>query len=246
MRTSSLLASLIVLAGCAAGPKPEGAHPRPESVGTVLLRIAPDNLDGARLAAMAEQVGRNLNAWGYAVTSDAEPGYSHVMEARVGAVEKKSTPTGFSFGIGNSDPRAVDFQKAEVLPVTCELRSATRPKETASLYMGFVAGEKFRDPALLVNHIGTVCFNLLDDLKVPRRKKTAVENSVSPSSWVPEVRIEVREKPAAGPTEVPASPVQPEASPPVQTETRDGEGRKQVIIHNQGAPVILEFGYERK
>jgi hypothetical protein len=32
----------------------------------------------------------------------------------------------------------------------------------------------------------------------------------------------------------------------IQTETREtgSESRKQIIIHNRGAPVILEFGYE--
>jgi len=28
--------------------------------------------------------------------------------------------------------------------------------------------------------------------------------------------------------------------------SKEGETRKQMIIHNQGSPIILEFGYERK
>jgi hypothetical protein len=37
-------------------------------------------------------------------------------------------------------------------------------------------------------------------------------------------------------------------TPPVTMETRmdQAEGRKQMVIHNRGSPIIPEFGYERK
>jgi hypothetical protein len=31
-----------------------------------------------------------------------------------------------------------------------------------------------------------------------------------------------------------------------ETQTNKEDGRKQMIIHNGGSPIILEFGYERK
>jgi hypothetical protein len=275
---------LLFAAGCAPGLASKGTRPDPASVGKILLRITPDDLEGPATSLdpepLAERVAANLRTWGYDVVAEGEANdYSHIMEARVGKIAHKSTPTGFSFDFGNSDPRALEFQKADVLPVDCVLRSAKHPGERASMYMDFVAAGILKDPSrvrtdpavadIYVNHMGTVCFNLLDDLKLPRRKPA--ETAQGSPAWIPEVRIEVREKPVAGPSpaavpsshrappapaRVPASapaPSEPAATEPetaeaptVQTETRTGEGRKQIIIHNQGAPVILEFGYERK
>jgi hypothetical protein len=311
-----------VMAGCSLGPEPTGVRPDPAAVRKIGFRIAPDHLGSAGepplIDGMAEQVAKNLGTWGYpieAVGAKEGEGYSHVMEAKVGAITHKSTPTGFSFTMGNSDPRALDFQKADALPVDCELRTVGRPKDKASLYMDFVAGEKLKnaddaaksDPAIVgtyVEHIATVCFNLLEDLNVrkaqpkPKPGETAATGTLP--VWMPEVRIEVRDKPAedglavpapapakapAAPAVAPAAvpvvapraapassapaamkapvsskpaaspaptaapaPAQPAETPAVTTETRTNqeEGRKQMIIHNQGSPIILEFGYERK
>jgi hypothetical protein len=282
MRIPFLIVSFSLLAGCSIGLKPQGTPLRPESVGEILFRVAPDNLDEEQTAAMAERISMNLSSWGYPVEpgldESGETGATHEMEARVGRIENKSTPTGFSFSIGNSDPRALDFQKADVLPVTCTLKSTARSSETVSLFMDFIADEKIKnpnriksDPALLEtyeNHIGTVCFNLLDKLKVPRKKAAS---STSTSTWMPEIRIEVTEKPAksesgASTGALPVLPVEtdrptnpdarnsedgqsnPPEEPPVTTETNTDteEGRKRIIIHNRGNPVILDFGFERK
>jgi hypothetical protein len=289
-----MLGLLLLVAGCA-GLEPGGTRPDPASIRKILFRFAPENLEAlpaARRKEMAERVSRNLGTWGYAVEADESgSGYSHVMEATIGRVALRSTPAGFSFTMGNSDPRAMDFQKADVLPVDCVLYPAGRPKDKASLYMDFIAGGKLKDPArsrsdpavaeTFVNHAATVCFNLLDDLKVRRARPAPAAatgtESASGSTWFPEVRIEVREKaptppagtsspaPAGGPVSVPRPPKtgpaalgeppapapQPESepeTPPVsaETSTDPGSGRKEMIIHNQGNPIILEFGYERK
>lgn len=304
-RISFVLSLALASSGCSLGPGPKGFRPDPASIRTIGFHVSPDNLSGAgseRLASMAERVAKNLGTWGYRIEADPEEsgtGYSHVMEGKIGEVSHKSTPTGFSFSMGNSDPRALDFQKADVIPVDCVLHAPGRPKEKASLYMDFVATEKLKtaaksDPALIdayVEHIATVCFNLLEDLKVPRvQAKSGEASSSSTPSWMPEVRVEIRDKPAnplsvpaAAPAVAPAvttspaaqdsapaaatppplkagAPPQPQApataaepptapqAPPVTTETRmnQEEGRKQMIIHNQGSPIILEFGYERK
>jgi len=260
LRSFWLAALLLATAGCAPGLESKGTRPDPASIRKILLRIAAD-IPGAPspsgLHGMAERVSKNLGSWGYPVIAeDGESGYSHIMEARIGEITFKSTPTGLSFTIGNSDPRALNFQKADVLPVDCVLYPAAHPENRASLYMDFVAGEKLKvkgDPAAMdiyVNHVATVCFNLLDDLKVPRRKPAESAAGGSPA-WIPEVRIEVVDKPAgktaassANSAPMPASTAT--ETPPISTETRSGEGRKQIVIHNQGAPVILDFGYERK
>lgn len=288
------LSLLALLSGCA-GVEPMGVRPDPASIKKILFRFEPDTVPAARQKDMAERVSKNLGTWGYPVTAEGQGGdYTHIMEAKIGEVSFKSTPKGFSFTVGNSDPRAMDFQKADVLPVDCVLYPVGHAKDKASLYMDFMADDKVKSGSkskpdsavegVYVNHAATVCFNLLEDLKVQRGKPAPTvagalggTDGSSGDTWFPEVRIEVREKPAAGaaqpaavtaPAEVPAvapvaakpslkatpdsaAPPTEEAAteaPPVSTETRPGkeEGRKQMIIHNQGSPIILEFGYERK
>ena len=247
--------------------EPIGVRPNPASVGKIGFRFAADSTGFPAMSAQrrdwAARVSRNLGGWGYPVEA-GEGDYSHILEARIGKIEHKSTPTGLSFSVGNSDPRAPEFQKADVLPVDCVLYPTARPKEVAHMYMDFVAGSDATAPENLVNHAATVCFNLLGELKLARAQAPAgTAGTTGSPSWMPEVRIEVVEKPAPGSKPVvPAAPVAPpdaasrsgtpvaqppaEAAPSVRTESRTGEGRKQIIIHNQGAPVILEFGYERK
>jgi hypothetical protein len=279
MRWLYLPCCAALLAGCALGQKPQGAPLEPDSVGTILLRIPAENLGGAGAVdtrELAGKIAKNLAGWGYAISAEAADGHSHVMEARVGGIEKKGTPTGFSFSVGNSDPRALDFQRAEIVTVTCTLAAARQPREHAYLKEEFLADEVLKhggraknDPALFkvyVDHIGTACFNLLTELKVKRDKPAPAASPGSPaseSSWFPEVRIEVREKPVSpspvagpapsatapsptAPDQAPAPAGAPPETPPVRTETQESEGRKQMIIHNQGHPIILEFGYERK
>ena len=54
--------------------------------------------------------------------------------------------------------------------------------------------------------------------------------------WMPEIRVDIENDTALVKT------------PPSATEeNRDKiEPRKRMIIHNQGSPVILQFGHERK
>jgi hypothetical protein len=271
MQSKSLLRLFpfcLLLAACTSGQESIGIRPNPASVSKIGFRFAEDfsaaEITSSQRNEMAARIGLNLGGWGYPVSA-GEGDYSHILEARVGQIEHKSTPTGFSFSVGNSDPRAAEFQQADVLPIDCVLYPAGRPKATARMYMDFMAGYEAAPLDVLVNHVGTVCFNLLSELKIPRIQAApaGITGSTSLPSWMPEVRIEVVEKPAPGEPVAPAansSPVpksdekstpskvqsnaEPESS--IQTESRTGEGRKQIIIHNQGAPVILEFGYERK
>jgi hypothetical protein len=181
------------------------------------------------------------------------------MTADIGNVEHGSTPAGFSFSMGNSDPRALDFQKADVLPITCRLSSVEDDAQSAELNMGFadsaVTGAN-PDVKALSDHVSTVCFNLLQEIKWPVKTSSADTKSVNPS-WMPEIRIETETEGGASPilpipaeTAAPKSEsLQPEAEPAEpKAVTREitKEGRKVYIIHNQGNPVIFKFGHERK
>jgi hypothetical protein len=268
MRLFGLACAVSAALGCSLGAKPQGTPFKPGSITKILLRIPPANLAAgavARPEELAARIGKNLGGWGYPVATDAAGAYSHVMEAAVSGVEKKSTPPGFSFSAGNSDPRAMDFQRADVVTVTCTLR----PKgggDQAYLKEEFVAERLFKsekspknDSALFeayVDHIGTACFNLLSELKVKRNPPASSQSA----AWFPEVSLEVKAKPAP----LPSGPIAPAATPPaapeesggkpeaepetssIRTETRQGPDRKQIVIHNHGAPILLEFGYERR
>jgi hypothetical protein len=304
------LSGLMLLAsGCTLGPTPTGFRPDPASIQKIGFQIQPDpagqRLDAARLKDMAEKVASNLRTWGYPIESaqsGSGAGYSHIMEAKIDTARHQGTPVGFSMSMGNSDPRSLEFQKADVLPVDCVLHPASKPKDRASMYMDFMVKDA-DGPATYVDHMATVCFNLLEDLKIRRSKPeptAAAETPTNSDTWFPEVRVEVRNKstapvtaapvapaapavtttrpaaprptsapaPSAGtaPAAKPAAPVQPADAPeaesaapaaetaqpatppPVSTENAvDPEnGKKEIIIHNQGSPIILEFGYERK
>jgi hypothetical protein len=200
---------------------------------------------------IAQQVSKNLVAWDYPVGAKDNQAFSHVLKATVGLVEHTSTPTGFSFSSGNSDPRAMDFQKADVLPISCQLTAIAHPEQTAELKLGFSADQTsklFLASDKLADHISTVCFNLLTELKWPQKvKKDTDEKTIKPPSWMPEIRIETKETPA-GPVRKPV-PANNSDDQGIDLETNtptNNEPRKQIIIYNQGSPLILQFGHERR
>lgn len=197
-------------------------------IGTVKQPSLKSTLAGRDVAA---RIGNNLAGWGYPVGAKDNQAFSHSLTAEIGLIEHSETPPGFSFSSGNSDPRALDFQKAKVLPIGCELASIAQPTQTSYLHMDFVAGNAASE-AQLVDHISTVCFNLLSELNWPDKTQSEPSSSFKPS-WIPEVRIETVTRPEEA---VKAD------EPGVEKEN---EGRKQIIIHNQGSPVILKFGHER-
>ncbi|MGZ5007054.1 MAG: hypothetical protein ACXWFI_04240 [Methylobacter sp.] len=178
---------------------------------------------------VTDRIAGNLVGWGYPIAVKDNQGFSHTLTVEIGAIEHSATPPGFSFSSGNSDPRALEFQKADVLPIGCELASISQPARTAYLYMNFSAGKAVGE-AQLTDHISTVCFNLLSEQNWPDKTQNQPSSSFKPS-WIPEVRIETVTTPAeAGKADAPA---------------QESEDRKQIIIHNQGSPVILKFGHER-
>lgn len=196
---------------------------------------------------IGQQVIKNIADWNYPIGAKENQSYSHILKATVGKIEHSSTPTGFSFSSGNADPRALDFQKADVLPISCELAAIAHPEQSGELNMELMASEVDKQalaPNKLADHISTVCFNLLRELKWPEPHKTNAKSSVSPN-WMPEIRIETKEVPAK-----PVNKVEPDNNTDTfeveEIEPDKSDARKQIIIHNQGSPVIFQFGHERR
>ena len=208
-------------------------------------------LEGIDSSASSTEIGRqvikNLAEWGYPIGAKDNQPFSHVLREAIGEIEHGNTPAGFSFSSGNSDPRALDFQKADVLPISCELTAIARPEQTGELNMELMASETDKQALALnklADYISTVCFNLLRELKWPEPHKTNGQNSVAPS-WMPEIRIETKEAPANLGTK--SAPSNPTNKVGVEVEeSTDKDVRKQIIIHNQGSPVIFQFGHERR
>lgn len=242
-----LLAAL--LSACASGPKKNEEIFDTSAVKLIQLDIETIDRQALGISAarqdMTEQVRKNLTEWGYPIEITDGKAYTHTLKARVEPIEHgASTPTGFSFSTGNSDPRAVDFQKADVLPVSCELTSITHPEQSEMLSMSFTAnsmpwvGKQSRyviSSEKLVDRVSTVCFNLLNDLKWLDKTHNPAVPVIKPS-WIPEIRIETLEE---------AEAIKG-IKKPVNDASETRQGRKQIIIHNQGSPVIIKFGHERK
>lgn len=188
-------------------------------------------------------IAANLKEWSYPLNA-AEGLFSHRLVAGVGLMKYGSTPAGFSFSSGNSDPRSPDFQKADVLPITCRLSRTDRPDASFELSGSFSAPKASEKTSANMTHeltdrLSTLCYDLLD--KLPR--KSLPKESGSPSqtlikpNWIPNIRVEVQEKP------VPAVNSTNISEPSVTVEE---ETQKSLIIHNQGNPLIITIGHERK
>lgn len=234
--------------GCSTMVEKKGNLFEPGQIDSMLFRFdQPPELLGTELpgSLLAERISGNLGEWGYPITTDDSIGYSHTVTISIGEVKRGSTPSGLSFSSGNSDPRALDFQKAEVLPITCFLIPRERPEQSAELTMMFTAKDylaysgtdKSQNHRIdrLVDDGSTVCFNLLRELKVKTQTPEHSENKTQPG-WFPEIRVEVEND---------GKPENLER-PPAEKKSEPNEPRKQVVIHNQGSPVIFKFGHERK
>jgi hypothetical protein len=262
--------TLLGLAACASNTgknQPELVFNNPGRIELQVTAKIPSDLPPN----IEQEVTKNLTGWNYPVGEKDGEAFSHNMKATVGILTHGSTPAGFSFSIGNSDPRSVEFQKADTLPVSCALTSNDQPEQTRELSMDFIADRS--DKAYLAvdklaDHISTVCFNLLAEVKWPLKANELNQSNTSKSpSWMPEIRIEDKVTtddpisapvlpPSASPSSTPStstetegksptSAEQPHAEKPKVTIQRD-KPRRQIIIHNQGAPVILEFGHQRR
>lgn len=259
-----------LLAGCGTGQVKSYQTLDVSTPGSIEIAIETED-DSLQIDVIKQQVGKNLADWDYPISAINNKPASHQLTALVGKVEYGSTPAGFSFSVGNSDPRALDFQKANVLPITCKLNPIKQPQQSAELNMGFADSAITRanpDEKSLIDHVSTVCFNLLRELNWPIAK-TADKPEAKANSWIPEIRIETQEenstdspttapshtsavesKPATtldnnAPKATPAPEIESAKSGPITKEITK-EGRKVFIIHNQGNPITFKFGHERK
>jgi hypothetical protein len=197
------------------------------AIKTIALKMDMQALDDLGVSAppLQEKVIHNLNEWRFPMVTGTA---THSLEVSIGKIENSTTPVGFSFSSGNSDPRSLAFQRDDVLPVTCRLVAQKYPAQHAELTMSFSA-EKPVKAEKLADHISTVCFDLLDDLHflAPETTKT-----LKTPAWMPTVKVETVPEPQPK--------VNSTAEPIVQEE-----GRKQLIIQNQGSPLILKMGHDR-
>jgi len=225
--------------------RPVSAEPAADAVKplqAIEFVLAEDNLrqfaTAIDAAPIAERVRANLTEWEFPLA--AKGPYSHRLQAKLSKVSHRETPVGFSFSSGNSDPRATDFQKADVLPISCTLRDAGNQAVLLERESTFSAHALDKDvlPARivdkLVDQIGTACLDVLEHAPLPKQAGRLKTELFKPK-WMPDVRVEVREVSGAV-----------DANGVAQPAAVGDEPKKEIIIHNQGTPVIFQFGHERK
>ncbi|MDD2723134.1 MAG: hypothetical protein PHH59_03815 [Methylovulum sp.] len=233
------------------------------------LQIAPAaKLSLPETKTLRAAVIANLSQWRFPLRAENGHAYTHTLTVEVGDSKYDQTPVGFSFSSGNSDPRAPGFQKAYVIPIQCRLTDNANPKQEEQLDMTFSApsastgSQKLQET--LVDNISSVCFDLLDSLKfLPPPTPAETAASVTKPRWMPSVQVETVPVPQPQPraenvpavtlpaTTAPVSTAPTTIASPVPATTSPAtagpqEIRKQLIIHNQGTPVIIKFGYDRK
>ncbi|MBL1263431.1 hypothetical protein [Candidatus Methylomicrobium oryzae] len=236
------------LAGAQCASAGETAKIDKASVRNIEFTLDDDNLDqfgvGLSPSSIAAQIAKNLADADFPVHKAAEKTFSHTLHAHLSRIEHQDTPAGFSFSIGNSDPRAEDFQKADVITIECTLTAKRNPKETAKEAVEFSANalrsmkDKNKIAGTLAEYISGACYELLENLALDEADAPAPDGSVSVKRprWMPNIRVEIKNEPA--------SPKNSTGESPGNFKNSE-ETRKKVIIHNQGTPVILKFGHER-
>jgi hypothetical protein len=224
---------------------------QPKPLKAIELVLLQENLDqfGMNLntQTIQQQASANLKEWEFPIQASAP--FSHRLEARLGVISHQETPVGFSFSSGSSDPRALDYQKANVLPITCSLFDAETQTLLLERESTFSAHELHKKAGLanitdkLTDQISTICLEVLEDAPKPVLADDQVKTTTIKPKWMPDVKVEVIEQPAPAPVvNGSAGSGSTSASSPVLKE----EPRKEVIIHNQGTPVIIQMGHERR
>ncbi len=217
-----------------------------------------DNENGQQLGSaqaqkqIAERVIKNLAEWHFPV-KQSDKHYSHTLTAKLDPITHQSTPVGFSFSQGNADPRSPEFQKADVLPISCSLRKTGSHEAPIEHEMTFSTQGLFsnNNPAQtidkLVDEITTTCFNLLDDLKIPVTTTTnPIETINFKPSWMPSVQIVVKPVPKLSPEPISSEKAGTNSSPSSPANDPEQESDKEMIINNQGSPLTLHMGHERR
>ena len=87
----------------------------------------------------------------------------------------------------------------------------------------------------LIDQISTACFNLLDELKLPKPENKA-NITLSKPSWMPSVQVVVK-----------SIPVTVNSVPTISSHNQANDSDdKEIIINNQGSPLTLHMGVDRR
>jgi len=132
------------------------------------------------------------------------------------------------------------------------------------------SGKDNRMVEKFVNDMSTVCFNLLSNLHVKRRQHTNHSSEVIKPGWLPDIEIKTVNEPVSNietehkakgkqkNTNIPVRVVQPmqtkqsvnqksvEIKKNMVVKQTNKKSRKQLIINNQGSPLTIQFGHERR
>ncbi len=248
----------IMASACSTMPDQNNAWFKADQVKNIYFNYQPDGNAFSSLPRrqITQQVISNLSAWGYPVDADNSKKYTHQMMVAVGEKKRGATPSGFSFTAGNSNPRALDFQKADIMPIYCALSLFDDQSQKAELTMEVIADDYLtldkqakssaQTTALLVDDFSTTCFNLLSSLEVPTATFAATETQTTQPGWMPSIRIETVTPAPASTTKSQPKNSTGDNKPDAQPTPLNQQLRKRIIIHNQGSPVIFKFGHERK
>ena len=226
MRTMLLTIFAGTLMGCAApsAVKVDSTQRAPGAIDKMLLIVRDEasRFGGGEdpLKTLTREVKEDLVRAGYAVSDPWDLGlsereirelieekntsvvsaYGHLLAATVHPPRMGSTPAGFSMSFGDSDPRAQNFQRAELIPISCALVDTRSAREEASLredkpapgrdhrWVPREAGA-VKGVEALAGDIRAVCEKLLAEFGVAR--KVAKSERPGPADPVPAVRFEI-------------------------------------------------------
>ncbi len=210
----SLLFLIVFISSACTTPEKIGLNTDfdPDSVKNMVLHIHPVNsipllkLETSSLEEISKEISHAFLAEGYVLkdsysirpdpTSRAsktiQSEFSHRLEVTVDSVQAKSAPPGFSFAVGNSDPRSPTFQKLDVVPITCKLVNLETKEIEASLtedkpalskidkefYDNDELDEKYH--YFYVNGIGSTCYHLLNQINVQANPTVPPDNQRDP------------------------------------------------------------------
>ncbi|WP_347986619.1 hypothetical protein [Methylomonas sp. AM2-LC] len=197
------------------------------------LEISADNLPSIP-SELTNKIRSNLSEWGYSLPSSGP--YSHQLRAVIGKINHENTPVGFSFSSGNSDPRASDFQKADVLPITCRLTDEAHAKIVSEWQSSFsVSTDTPKNSEKLNDEISTVCLEVLNRAKISKQQ-TPENTTLKQPKWLPSVSIVVKN----------ANTDRQNTGGVSKEETSTDDEKKELIIQNQGTPLTIQFGPDRR
>ncbi len=206
---------LLLISGCASIPEPsEPINFDYNAIETIEFKLQPlpeskgvsNNTEWTET--ISTEISQRFAEAGYPVhnslTQKTEP-TTHTLNAQVEESKTTQTQPGFSLDFGNSNPRAVNFQKTLSAPINCSLTSTKDPSQSISLKELKSVPNPFENigsnrqkinrklTRFYVENIGSTCHNLLNKI---RTKQPAIAKSTKKSAdtFSPSIRIETKYK----------------------------------------------------